>query len=174
MEDLIHYVWKHKIFPLEGLHTTDGLQVEVINPGLHNFDAGPDFFNAKVKINGQLWVGNVEIHDNASDWYRHGHDHDTAYDSIILHVVGKDDSQVRRTDGTLVPQVVVPVPKYVTDNYQQLRSADITPRCGTPSPSLITSYIRPLSVLTTFSSLALASRNAMLSSRTFVNWAETR
>lgn len=130
MEDLIHYVWKHKIFPLEGLHTTDGLQVEVINPGLHNFDAGPDFFNAKVKINGQLWVGNVEIHDNASDWYRHGHDHDTAYDSIILHVVGKDDSQVRRTDGTLVPQVVVPVPKYVTDNYQQLRSADINPRCG--------------------------------------------
>ena len=68
MEQLIHYVWKHKMFPLTGLKTTDGQEVEVIDPGLHNRNAGPDFFNAKVKINGTLWVGNVEIHDRASDW----------------------------------------------------------------------------------------------------------
>lgn len=130
MEDLIHYVWKHKIFPLEGLFTTDGQSVEVLNPGLHNFDAGPDFFNAKVKIGGMLWVGNVEIHSNSSDWFRHGHDHDTTYDSIILHVVGKADCEVRRSDGKVIPQVVLPVPQYVSDNYRQLRTADITPRCG--------------------------------------------
>ena len=71
MEQLIHYVWKHKLFPLTGLKTTDGQEVEVIDTGLHNHNAGPDFFNAKVKIGGTLWVGNVEIHDRASDWFRH-------------------------------------------------------------------------------------------------------
>ena len=65
MEQLLHYVWKHKLFPLGEMKTTDGLTVEVIDPGLHNRNSGPDFFNAKVKINGTLWVGNVEIHDKS-------------------------------------------------------------------------------------------------------------
>ena len=73
MEQLLHYVWKHKIFPLMPLQTTSGQPVEVIDPGLPNTDAGPDFFNAKLKINGTLWVGNVELHTQASDWFRHGH-----------------------------------------------------------------------------------------------------
>ena len=65
MEQLLHYVWKHKMFPLKPLTTTDGQPVEVIDSGLHNHDAGPDFFNAKIKIGSTLWVGNVEIHDKA-------------------------------------------------------------------------------------------------------------
>ena len=69
MEKLIHYVWKHKLFPLAQLATTDGQLVEVVDVGLPNSNAGPDFFNAKIKINDTLWVGNVEIHDKASDWY---------------------------------------------------------------------------------------------------------
>lgn len=69
MELLLHYCWKHKIFPLSPLTTTDGHAVEVLDPGLHNTNAGPDFFNAKVKINDTVWVGNVEIHDRASDWF---------------------------------------------------------------------------------------------------------
>ena len=56
MEQLLHYIWKHKLFPLRRLETTDGLGVEVIDPGLHNSDSGPDFFNAKVKIGGTMWV----------------------------------------------------------------------------------------------------------------------
>ncbi|MFW5512641.1 MAG: DUF2851 family protein, partial [Prevotella sp.] len=63
MEELIHYCWQHKLFQLTQLTTTDGRSVEVIDPGLHNMHAGPDFFNAKVKIDHTLWVGNVEIHD---------------------------------------------------------------------------------------------------------------
>ena len=80
MEHLLHYVWKHKIFPLHALQTTDGLSVEVLDSGLHNTHAGPAFFNAKLKIGDTLWVGNVEIHLNASDWDRHGHQHDANYD----------------------------------------------------------------------------------------------
>ena len=86
MEQLLHYVWKHKIFPLSLLQTTSGRPVEVIDPGLPNMNAGPDFFNAKLKIDGTLWVGNVEVHTQASDWLLHRHDRDKAYDTVILHV----------------------------------------------------------------------------------------
>jgi tRNA-dihydrouridine synthase B len=94
MEQLLHYVWKHKLFPLSPLTTTWHQAVEVIDPGLHNRNAGPDFFNAKIKLNGTLWVGNVEIHDKASDWYVHGHDKDERYDNVILHVCGTIDVEV--------------------------------------------------------------------------------
>lgn len=83
MEQLLHYVWKHKIFPLSLLQTTSGRPVEVIDPGLPNMNAGPDFFNAKLKIDGTLWVGNVEVHTQASDWLLHRHDRDKAYDTVI-------------------------------------------------------------------------------------------
>ena len=85
MEKFIHYVWKHKMFPLAPLHTTKGELVEVIDCGLHNSDAGPDFFNAKMKIGGTLWVGNVEMHDKSSDWYVHGHDKNEAYNKEKNH-----------------------------------------------------------------------------------------
>ena len=62
MEQLLHYVWKHKFFPLEGLKTTTGETVEVVDGGYPNSNSGPDFFNAKLKIGGVLWVGTVEIH----------------------------------------------------------------------------------------------------------------
>lgn len=95
MEELLHYVWKHKLFPLAPLTTTDGKSVEVVDVGLHNRHAGPDFFNAKVRIDGTLWVGNVEIHDKASDWFVHGHDRDARYDNVVLHVVDIADVVVR-------------------------------------------------------------------------------
>ena len=114
MEQLLHYCWKHKLFPLEPITTTDGLDVEVIDPGLYNRrDSGPDFFNAKVRINGTLWVGNVEIHQKSSDWYAHGHDRDAAYNNVVLHVCGVVDTDVRTADGKPLPQMVLQVPAAV-------------------------------------------------------------
>ena len=112
MEILLHYVWKHKLFPLGPLTTTDGQEVDVIDPGLHNRHQGPDFFNAKVKIGGTLWVGNVEIHDAASDWYRHHHDTDEAYDNVVLHVVERSDMTVQTQHGRTLPQLVLEVPEH--------------------------------------------------------------
>lgn len=129
MEQLLHYVWKHKIFPLNTLQTTSGLTVEIIDTGLHNSHAGPDFFNAKLKINGTLWVGNVEIHTLSSDWYRHGHDRDKAYDSVILHVVEQADCEVTRSNGEQVPQLLLACPEKVQTHYEELRQADIYPPC---------------------------------------------
>lgn len=136
MERLLHYVWRHKIFPLTPLRTIAGQPVEVIDPGLPNTDAGPDFFNAKLKIDGTLWVGNVELHTRASDWFRHGHDRDDAYNSVILHVVGDSDCEVRRTDGVPVPQLVMHCPEAVRRRYNELRQAEIYPPCYSVLASL--------------------------------------
>ncbi len=132
MEYLLHYCWKHKILPLSPLTTVDGETVEIVNPGLHNSNAGPDFFNAKVKIGGQLWVGNVEIHVRASDWYRHHHDTDPAYRNVILHVVGESDLRIPGPQGSgqLIPQLVLPVPEEVRRNYDELLRSDVMPRCA--------------------------------------------
>ena len=99
MEKLMHYIWQHRLWLSEDMRTVDGRRITVLDTGKYNTDAGPDFFNAKIKLDGQLWAGDVEIHVRASDWFRHGHDSDAAYDSVILHVVGKDDMPVPRSNG---------------------------------------------------------------------------
>lgn len=129
MEQLLHYCWKHRLFPAEGMSTTDGQPVEVLDPGLHNRNSGPDFFNAKVKIGGQLWVGNVEIHDKASDWFLHGHDRDSHYDNVVLHVVGVADAEARTADGMTPPQMELSVPDSVKQNYEGLLRTDSYPPC---------------------------------------------
>lgn len=136
MEQLLHYVWKHKMLPLDPLFTSRGERVEVIDPGLHNRNAGPDFFNAKVKIDGALWVGNVEIHDRASDWYAHGHDQDAAYDNVVLHVCGDIDRPVVNSQGRMLPQLQLSVPERVAAHYAELQATDKYPPCYRIIPSL--------------------------------------
>lgn len=137
MEDLIQYVWKHKLFPSASLQTTDGYPVEIIDPGTTNRNDGPDFFNAKIKIAGTLWVGNVEIHVRASDWYTHKHDTNKRYDTVILHVAKTVDRQVLRTDGTPIPQVELKIPTNIEDNYKALSATDRSaPPCRRIIPKL--------------------------------------
>lgn len=138
MEKLLHYVWKHKILPLEPLCTTDGQPVEVIDAGLHNTHAGPDFFNAKVRIGDTMWVGNVELHLRSSDWQRHGHDTDSAYNNVILHVAETVDADVVTADGKRLPQLQLPIPVSVRERYEQLSATDDYPRCWPIVPQLST------------------------------------
>ena len=129
MELLLNYVWKHKIFPLKMLQTATGESVEVIDAGLPNTNAGPDFFNAKLKIGGTLWVGNIEVHTLASDWMRHGHDKDAAYDNVILHVAETVDCEVFRANGAPVPQLQLSCPESVRRHYDELSHTEIYPPC---------------------------------------------
>ena len=103
----MQYVWRHRLLLHSDLVTVDGRRICVIDPGRQNCDAGPDFFNAKVRIGESLWAGDVEMHVRASDWHRHGHDGDPAYDSVVLHVVDRDDVPVRRSNGEVIPQMVM-------------------------------------------------------------------
>ena len=136
MELLLHYVWKHKLFPLTPLSTTRNHPVEVIDPGLHNRNAGPDFFNAKIKIDNTLWVGNVEIHDKASDWYLHGHDKDERYDNVILHVCGVVDTEARNSKGEPLTQMQLNISATVSERFQELLGTDLYPPCYQVLPTL--------------------------------------
>lgn len=124
------------MLPLRELTTTDGYAVEVIDPGLHNRHAGPDFFNAKVRINGTLWVGNVEIHEKSTDWYAHGHHHDKAYNNVILHVAEVIDTDVHTSEGEYIPQMQMTVPPQVKEHYEELLSEDKYPPCHRIIPEL--------------------------------------
>jgi len=136
MEQLLHYTWKHKLYPLQSLQTTLGEPVEVLDVGLHNTDAGPAFFNAKVKIGGILWVGNVEMHMRSSDWYRHGHHKDAHYDSVVLHVVEIADQEVIRSNGERLPQLCLQCPAQVKMHLEELLATDRYPACYRLIPSL--------------------------------------
>lgn len=131
MEKLMQYVWKHRLWRSEDMVTNTGKKVRVVDPGLLNTDAGPDFFNAKIEIDGHMWVGNVEMHYRATDWKRHRHDSDKAYDSVILHVVAKDDAPVRRSNGELIPQLVLEVSPQFNADYASLVGATIEVPCAT-------------------------------------------
>ena len=120
MEEILHYVWKYKLYPTSNLTTTEGLPITVIDPGIHNKDGGPDFFNAKVRIAGTVWAGCIEIHQKSSDWYVHKHNNDPAYDAVILHVIETCDRLVSRTNGELLPQALIKVPESVRKNASWL------------------------------------------------------
>ena len=129
MERLLQYVWKYRLYSTVDLHTTEGYPVQVIDPGITNTDAGPDFFNAKIQIGDAIWAGNVEIHRKASDWKAHHHDRDLAYDSVILHVVGENDAVVYRTNGEIIPQSVITIPPLIKHNMDWLLLRDTTLPC---------------------------------------------
>lgn len=97
-ETFLHYIWQHQYFNKQDLLTTDGEEIQILHPGHRNTHAGPDFFNARVRIGSIEWIGSVEIHVNASSWLQHKHDLDAAYDNVVLHVVWKNDKPVRRKD----------------------------------------------------------------------------
>ncbi len=91
-EDFLHYIWQNQLFK-DQLTTTFNEPITVLNSGFHNLNAGPDFSDARLNIGGTLWAGNVEIHVNSSDWFKHGHQNDDAYKNVVLHVVFNDDAE---------------------------------------------------------------------------------
>lgn len=119
MEDILHYVWKFRLFQSD-LKTTDGVPIEVIDVGLANTNEGPDFFNAKIKIGDELWAGNVEIHTSSKDWNKHNHQTNKTYNSVILHVVEKANCEVYNESGQLVTQCEIICPKDIKENYDFL------------------------------------------------------
>lgn len=135
MENILHYIWKFRLFTND-MKTTEGLPVEVIDPGIHNTDAGPDFFNAKVKINGETWAGNIEIHCSSADWIKHKHHTDKNYNSVILHIVEKADSDIYNEENKLIPQCELKYPQHIKDNFEYLSYANSDIPCCNFVPSM--------------------------------------
>ena len=112
-ERLLHFIWRSQLFNTTDLQTTTGEQLIIKNVGIHNKDSGPDFLNAKIQIDDQVWAGNVEIHKASSQWYEHGHHTDQRYDTVVLHIVWNHDMTVFNSANAPVPTLVL---KYIVSN----------------------------------------------------------
>jgi len=121
-EEFLHYIWKFQLFNENELTLVDGSQLQIIHPGIQNFDAGPDFFNAQIRINDTKWAGNIELHLNTSDWIKHNHQIDKSYDNVILHVVWKNDKTIKRLDDHPIPTLELYglVKRQLLENYNVL------------------------------------------------------
>ncbi len=102
-EFFLHYLWKFQKFEGRPFRLTNGSALQVFHPGHENHDSGPDFLEARIRIDGIDWMGAVEIHHKASDWLLHQHQKDKKYDGVILHVVWVADKDIYLQDSTLLP-----------------------------------------------------------------------
>lgn len=102
-EDFLHYIWRFKQLDLNELQTVQQQSLQILDFGQYNTNGGADFLNAKVVIDGTIWAGNVEMHVQSSDWLKHQHQNDPAYNSVVLHVVFEDDAPVHRNNGERIP-----------------------------------------------------------------------
>ena len=123
-ENFIQFIWKHRLYHGKSLSTTCGQTLKVAYPGDQNPHAGPDFFNARIKLDQMVWAGNVEVHRRASDWYKHGHQLDPAYNNVILHVVGDYDTDVTNSLGRRIQTVVPEYHENLIQRYKVLKGSE--------------------------------------------------
>lgn len=121
-EELLHFIWRFRMFDQLNLKTTEGANLKIIDVGTHNKDGGADFSLAKIKLDDTLWVGDVEIHIHEQNWQNHTHHQDTHYNRVVLHVVWELGEPQRRPDSTLLP--TLQLSKYVDQSlleyYQRM------------------------------------------------------
>lgn len=139
MESLLHYLWQYQLYDKLEFVTSNAYSdntIEIIDPGQLNHHAGPDFFNAKVKVNDLTLVGNIEIHLKSSDWVKHRHQHDPAYDNVILHIVAEHDTPCYNSQGKPLDTGVMYIPEYTRLEAQRMLHHDEFPSCSLRLPNL--------------------------------------
>ena len=130
-ETLISFIWEKRLLPAN-LLTVNNKTVVIYNTGTSNFDQGPDFLNAKICIDSTVWVGNVEIHVMASDWFRHHHQNDVNYANVICHVVWKYDADTYFFENDNIPTVELYnlIPNALLDSFESLRAYVLPVPCA--------------------------------------------
>jgi hypothetical protein len=152
LEDLFQYIWKMKLFNTNNLFTTDGESIEIVKVGEHNYNAGPDFFNSKIKIGNTLWVGNVELHVKSSDWLLHKHQYDASFQNIILHVVYMNDKPLYNANGKAIKTLVLKdhISNEVIQKYQSFKDTKAKIACeksiSTVPKAFLNTYLEKLVV----------------------------
>jgi hypothetical protein len=137
-EDIIQYIWKFQYYNNHDLQNTNGDNVLVIFPGNNNSNQGPDFTEAKIKINDTLWVGNIEIHINSSHWNLHRHSGDNNYNNVILHVVWNHNIEIKDSNGNNLPTLELQsrVSNLLLEKYRQLMDKPQFIPCEKLAPNL--------------------------------------
>jgi hypothetical protein len=175
-EDFLHYIWHYRLLTSRDLYCNDGSKLEIIDPGVPNTHAGPDFSTAKLRIGGTLWAGNVEIHLKSSDWLLHRHQTDRLYDTVILHVVFEDDAEISRMDGSVIPVLLIKdlIPEALLERYRSLIDGRSVFPCASRIGQTAASISRK--VLDTMVAERLAEKSAeleLLMGKNKYNWNET-
>jgi hypothetical protein len=129
-EALLQYIWKQSLFENIEYTADTGEKIQIFNPGTHNTDGGPDFTNAKISIDETLWAGNVEIHIKSSDWEKHGHDQNGAYNNVILHVANSVDSKCTNQNGRRIPSISLKYDESIERQYKNLVEQDRRIACS--------------------------------------------
>jgi Protein of unknown function (DUF2851). len=141
-EEFLHYLWKYSLYDPGKLYDGEGNKIIVVNPGEYNRDSGPDFFNARLRIAGTEWAGNVEIHIRSSDFDNHRHNIDPAFDNIILHVVAEDDKKVFNTRGEEILNARLIYDPVLYEKYNELINNPYVIACQGEVNKLDPFYIR--------------------------------
>jgi len=139
-EEILTFIWRNKLFP-QKLTSIEGKNIQIIDFGQPSVDSGPDFINVKLIIDDKLWIGSVEMHVKASDWYKHKHDTDLGYKNVILHIVLEADISIYRSTGELIPTVQYNPSEEFIKRYKNLISKNDIIKCNKYLhlvPSLIT------------------------------------
>jgi hypothetical protein len=149
-EEFLQFIWQQRLFEPAGMKTQTGEPVEVQQVGQLNTDSGPDFTNARIKIGDTLWAGNVELHLQSSDWFRHAHHTDKAYDNVILHAVGLNNAVIKRKNGEEIPVLELKFDGRLEQNYEALKANKSWIACETDismvDPFIIHTWLDRLSV----------------------------
>ena len=106
-ESFLHFIWQYQLFDKANLQTSQLEDIQIFKQGNHNTDAGPDFLDGNISIDKVMWFGAIEIHTRTSDWHKHGHQVDKAYEQVVLHVVWENDEPLLRNDGTIMPTLAL-------------------------------------------------------------------
>ena len=137
-ERLLQFIWQFQYYNRTGLKTLKGEELTITHAGSYNVNQGPDFTDARIKIDDTLWAGNIELHLHSSDWHKHLHSTDKNYHNIILHVVWIHDQEIIDQHGNTLPTLVLNelVPKILLERYEWLMlSQDFVP-CQKQLPAL--------------------------------------
>ncbi len=130
-ENLLQHIWQHKYLLSQKLYTTNNEEIKVLKPGQLNAGPGPDFFEARIKLCNTIWVGNLEIHVKSSDWRKHKHQADLAYQNIILHVVYVHDEEIFDASGHQLPTLELKdyIPKNLLEQYSNIMKSKTAIPC---------------------------------------------
>lgn len=128
-ELLLHFAWKNRLLATDHYTACTGESVEIVSPGMHNSDGGPDFTHARIRIDDTLWAGNIELHLHASDWEKHKHHLDPAYNNVILHAVYENDRICHTQSGRRIPTIALQIRNPIEDQYIRLLQNSDPIRC---------------------------------------------
>jgi hypothetical protein len=149
-ESLLQYIWKQSLFETKEYIADTGEKIHIVHPGILNTDGGPDFTNAKISIDNTVWVGNVEIHIKSSDWEKHGHNKNAAYNNVILHINHSIDSSCINENGRRIPSIEIKYDPSIEKRYKYLLKQEKTIACSDSiqkiNKSLISFWLSALAV----------------------------